>query len=93
MEYRGRPEFLRPGPRKLCTACGMAPTRAPNQSYCRRCASAKDKASARARRAELKALREEIKALRERLKREAAIRAGIRLGQASTWVSVPDEEC
>lgn len=55
-------------PLRLCAACGERPTRGLGQGYCRPCASAKDKASARARRAELKALREEIKALRARIR-------------------------
>ena len=53
---------------RLCAACGEKPARGPGQGYCRACASAKDKASARARRAELKALREEIIALRAKVR-------------------------
>lgn len=49
---------------RLCAACREKPVRGPKQSYCRPCASEKDKASARARRAELKALRLELAALR-----------------------------
>lgn len=64
---------------RLCAGCREAPVRGVGQTYCRPCATARDKTSARARRAELKALREEIRALRERLKKPP--------------VAVPDVEC
>lgn len=68
---------------RLCAACGERPARGPGQGYCRPCATDRDKASARARRAELRALREEIRALRARLKARA---------QAESQ-AVPDMEC
>jgi hypothetical protein len=54
--------------RNVCGGCREKPVRAPGQWYCQACQSAKDNASAKARRAELKALREECARLRELLR-------------------------